>query len=268
MSSLLELFSSGPTAAPTASRRHDLIAYSSCAPSCIECICSLLQRPEMESPHGVRCLPSLDMQRLALALCQCAAANDTEQVIPAAAAMGILGQIDCKRREDEYSHGRGYVGVFDPKINALFSNALLRAIESSKTTYEAATKGSRAAINRGVNSSALRYHLDLLNTAISAFIDLHTSDDSELLKIFSRLDAPRKLGLALHDMESVASLFNSLRDRDKTKKDTSMQTDDDDDGNISCSGDSEDDSDVDSDPDYMETLENLTNFIEYKSRAS
>jgi hypothetical protein len=240
---------------------HSAKELRACAPSAIECLCLFLQQSEV-GLLAIEDTSDVSMQRLALLLCQCTTRTERDLLLPTATAIGVIGQYDSTKREEEFQRSRKYQGLFEPKINALLSNALLRSLESCIASKEAIIKSSAkgATIANAREFEVLRDVTNVMSVLASAFIELHTSDDPEIAKNFVRLEATKKLNVVLINLgESVALLGKKGGDRDCA--DVEMRNDSDHDEDV----DSDDES---MDPDYEETIENLRSFIEYKSTSS
>ena len=185
----------------------------------------------------------MDMQRLALVLIRCASSSDHDMSIPCIGAMGSLGaKIDLAEslQEKEKDTGNGK-GLMPPKINWLLSNSILRTLEP----YTSSSNGD----------SEPERDVFLLEVCLSSFIDLHSSDDADVLQNFLKLKAVDKLSSSLSVFEgAVKELRRGAERGAKSKSDSSS------DNNNNNSSDMRE-----ALTDFQETILNMASFLEYKS---
>ena len=117
-------------------------------------------------------------QGLALLLCRSCTSSFDGVALAAIALVGLLAQKDGQHRA-EPMHQNDSPVVVAPKINALLSNAVLRVADACV-----------ASVASGVPSYE---QLSVIDAALSAFVDLHSSDDADVLQNYVRLHAPKKL---------------------------------------------------------------------------
>lgn len=174
------------------------------------------------------------MQRLALILCRCASSADQDMSIPCIGSMGSLGaKIDLADSLNAKGAGTGK-GLMPAKINWLLSNSILRSLEPYKDS-----------------SSEPENNIFLLEVCLSSFIDLHSSDDADVLQNFLKLKALDKLGASLSVFEvAVKELREDRESKGKTKSDNHSSSSSDMREALS---------------DFEETILNMRSFLEYKS---
>ena len=160
------------------------------------------------------------MQRLALVLCRCITSTDSDISMPCIGSMGSLGA------KNDQIEAMGLKGVtfLSSKINWLFSNAILRTLDNI------VIKGCRAEQN-----------IYLLEICLSAFVDLHSSDDPLLLQNFIKLKSIEKLGSAVRVFEAAVRDFSEASTRDNAEDYQTAITD------------------------FQDTVLNTHSFLEYKA---
>lgn len=155
------------------------------AAACAECLAALCRHaPVVALQHlsdtvsavGGAVVPALGaaapgiIQPLSLLLCKGVTSPDSTIAIPCIEAMSALGSKDG---EAEASLTLPH-SIVSPRINAILTNALIRRIEDSVST--------------GTTESLL-----IADSCFGAVIDLHSSDDSEFLKNFVKLNMVARL---------------------------------------------------------------------------
>ena len=118
------------------------------------------------------------VQGLALLLCRSSTSTFDGVALSAISLVGLLAQKDGQHRAEH----TGGSPVVAPKINALLSNAVLRVVDTCIAS--AASSGGHATDYE---------QLSVIDAALGAFIDLHSSDDGDILENFVRLHAPKRL---------------------------------------------------------------------------
>ena len=160
------------------------------------------------------------MQRLALVLCRCITSTDSDISMPCIGSMGSLGA----KNDQIEAMGLKEVTFLSSKINWLFSNAILRTLDNI------VIKGCRAEQN-----------IYLLEICLSAFVDLHSSDDPLLLQNFIKLKSIEKLGSAVRVFEAAVRDFSEASTRDNAEDYQTAITD------------------------FQDTVLNTHSFLEYKA---
>ena len=160
------------------------------------------------------------VQRLALVLCRCVTSTDSDISMPCIGSMGSLGA------KNDQLEALGLTGVtfLSPKINWLFSNAILRTLD-----------------NITVKECRAEQNIYLLEICLSAFVDLHSSDDPLLLQNFLKLKSVEKLGSAVRVFEAAVRDFSNATTRDNAEDFQTAVTD------------------------FQDTLLNTHSFLEYKA---
>jgi len=202
-----------------------------------------------------------DVQRMALMLCRYSACCYESVSVSSVILIGLLAQKDGQIREQQPSNnGRMLI---QPRINALLSNAVLRVLEAHVAKVTTAA-GSMASASVG----SLLDELGVVDTALGAFIDLHASDDSDLLQNFLRLNALQRLTDLVAYFDKSVNTARQLQQQQQqrgskrkgeSKKEERMVTDD--------GGEDEDEEDrlVDMLIDFDGTASNAKSFLEYKT---
>ena len=182
-------------------------------------------------------------QKLSLLLCRCTSSCSGSIAISSVMLVGLLAQRDGQYREQFDSGGEPNDSrLIQPRINALLTNALLRVIEAH---------------NMSVVSEAGGYEqLSTVDAALSAIIDLHTSDDPELLQNFVRLQTLKKLTECVSRFQAA---LLAAEDEPTTKDSERMMVGDDEDND----GGERDRQELLND--FKDTISNVTSFIEYKT---
>ena len=198
-----------------------------------------------------------DVQRMALMLCRYSACCYESVSVSSVMLIGLLAQKDGQIREQQPSM------LIQPRINALLSNAVLRVLETHVAKVTAAAKPTATA-----SVGSLMDELGVVDTALGAFIDLHASDDPDLLQNFLRLNALQRLtDLVVFFDKSVNASRHLLlqqqrgsKGKSQSKKEERMVTSD---------GGEEDEDEEDrlSDmlSDFDGTTSNAKSFLEYKT---
>jgi hypothetical protein len=186
------------------------------------CLSSLLQHatPSAFVPLASDAEEKGVVQRLALVLCRCVTSSDSDISMPCIGSMGSLGA----KNDQLEALGQTGVAFLSSKINWLFSNAILRALDSITV------KECRADQN-----------IYLLEICLSAFVDLHSSDDPLLLQNFSKLKSIEKLGSAVRVFEAAVRDFSDASTPDSAEDFQSALTD------------------------FQDTVLNTHSFLEYKA---
>lgn len=194
------------------------------------CVSSLLQHASASSLSEPW---ESDMQRLALVLIRCASSSDQDMSVPCIGSMGSLGaKIDLaeslrgKEKEKE---------LMPPKINWLLSNSILRTLESYTNSSNSNSEPER--------------DIFLLEVCLSAFIDLHSSDDADVLQNFLKLKAVDKLSISLSVFEGAVKELRRDNERGAKKSDSNNNSSDMREALV----------------DFEETVLNMRSFLEYKS---
>jgi hypothetical protein len=178
------------------------------------------------------------VQRLALILCRCASSSEREVSGPCIGAMGTLGA-----KNDQLEALRG-AGFLSPKINWLLSNSILRALEATR---------ERERDSDSERDSALF----LQEICLSSFIDLHSSDHTEVLQNFVKLKSIEKLTVSLSVFEAAV---RTLADQNRGKGKSKMQSSD------SDANEREREREIsEALSDFEETVLNTRSFLEYKA---
>ena len=208
------LFSIAELAAATASRaeddsegREEVENARYLTTSVCECISSIVQHASVTSFLSLgREESSAVVQRLALLLCRCATSVDTDISVPCIGIMGFLGA------KNDLLEASGNKGFLRSKINWLLSNSILRILDTIRDVTNVSEK-----------------NVYLLEICLSSFIDLHSSDDLEILQNFKKLNSIEKMTSGLRIFENVVheiSEENKVRKRRDTNKNDSMENDD------------------------------------------
>lgn len=200
------------------------------------CVSSLLQHASASSLSEPW---ESDMQRLALVLIRCASSSDQDMSVPCIGSMGSLGaKIDLA----ESLRGKGKEkgkekekGLMPPKINWLLSNSILRTLESYTNSSNSNSEPER--------------DIFLLEVCLSAFIDLHSSDDADVLQNFLKLKAVDKLTISLAVFEGAVKELRRDNVRGTKKSDSNNNSSDMREALV----------------DFEETVLNMRSFLEYKS---
>ena len=169
------------------------------------------------------------VQRLALILCRCANSTDTDISVPCIGIMGFLGV------KNDLLEATGNKGFIRSKINWLLSNSILRILDTIRDVTNVSEK-----------------NVYLLEICLSSFIDLHSSDDLDILQNFKKLNSIEKMTSGLQIFENVVheiSEDNIIRKRRDTNK---------------SGGGGNDDLEAIL-ADLEETILNSRSFLEYKS---
>ena len=204
--------------------------------SVCECISSLVQHASTTAflPLGGEEGSSI-VQRLSLVLCRCAAAADTDTDI-SLHCIGTMGFLGVK---NDLVSATGSTGFLKPKINWLLSNSILRVLESLQG-----------------NKSDPQQNIYLFEMCLGAFIDLHSSDDVDILQNFIKLKSIEKLKAGLHIFEEIV---REVSEDYKSKRESTK-------GKTVVAGDGDGDSNMEEVlTDFEETVLNSHSFIEYKA---
>ena len=198
------------------------------------CVSSLLQHASASSLSEPW---ESDMQRLALVLIRCASSSDQDMSVPCIGSMGSLGaKIDLAESLRGKEKGmEKEKGLMPPKINWLLSNSILRTLESYTNSSNSNSEPER--------------DIFLLEVCLSAFIDLHSSDDADVLQNFLKLKAVDKLSISLSVFEGAVKELRRDNERGAKKSDSN---------NKSCDM-------REALVDFEETVLNMRSFLEYKS---
>ena len=145
--------------------------------------------------------------------------------------MGFLGV------KNDLLEAGGDKGFLKSKINWLLSNSILRILDTFRDANTEAEK-----------------NVFLLEICFSSFIDLHSSDDVDILQNFKRLNSIEKLSSGLHLFEKVV---NEINEENKVNKRRG--------GDSSKSTSSEENDLQIMLADLEETILNSRSFLEYKS---
>ena len=204
----------------------------------------------------------VDVQRMALMLCRYSACCYESVSVSSVMLIGLLAQKDGQIREQQPS-SNGHM-LIQPRINALLSNAVLRLLEAHVAKVTAASAGSMATAS---SVGSLLDQLGVVDTALGAFIDLHASDDSDLLQNFMRLNALQRLTDLVAFFNKSVNTARQLhrqqqrgsKSKGQSKKEERMVTDD--------GGEDEDEEDrlMDMLSDFDGTASNAKSFLEYKT---
>ena len=199
-----------------------------------------------------------DVQRMALVLCRYSASCYESVSMSSVMLIGLLAQKDGLIREQRPSSM-----LIQPRINALLSNAVLRVLEThvDKVT---ATMGATATASVGT----LLDQLGVVDTALGAFIDLHASDDLDLLQNFVRLNALQRLTDLVAFFDKSVNTARQLRQQQQGGGKSKSQS-----KNVErmVTGDSGEDEDEDESrlsdmlSDFEGTTSNAKSFLEYKT---
>ena len=160
------------------------------------------------------------MQRLALVLCRCVTSTDSDISMPCIGSMGSLGA----KNDQLEALGQNGVSFLSSKINWLLSNAILRTLD-----------------NINIKECRADQNIYLVEICLSAFVDLHSSDDPVLLQNFIKLKSIDKLGSAVVVFEAAVRDFSDATTRDSADNFQTAITD------------------------FQDTLLNTHSFIEYKA---
>jgi hypothetical protein len=98
--------------------------------------------------------------------------------------------------------------AFPPAYNGVLTNALLRRIDAPTSSREYESKEG-ASLNISTDASAL-----LMARCMDAIVDLHSSDDENLLQNYHKLQVGSKLTQALSDIEKHLEYVNGTQDKE------------------------------------------------------
>jgi hypothetical protein len=172
------------------------------------------------------------LQQMALNLCRLSTYDDEEISLPCINAIGLLGQ---KNDESEVQEGKGFVMY---KINALLSNSLLRTLDKNSdkvVTINNTNLNDKNTDDNKSNNMKMEI-LSIMGSCLSSFIDLHSSDNKDILNNFTKLNSLDRLGKNLIVFENG---FNNINKND-TNNDEEMLID------------------------FDEIILNMKSFLEYK----
>lgn len=203
-----------------------------------------------------------DVQCLALMLCRFSACCYESVSMSSIMLIGLLGQKDGQIREQQPSiSGRILI---QPRINALLSNAVLRVLETHVTKVTAAAAAGPTVT---VSVGTLLDQLGVVDVALGTFIDLHASDDLDLLQNFLRLNALQRLTDLVQFFDKSVNTARQLQQqqqggskiKSRGKKEEYMVT-----GDV---GEDENEEDRLSDmfSNFDDTASNAKSFLEYKT---
>jgi len=227
--------------------------------------------------------------RLALVLMKCGRCCNAEVSVQAALAISALGQRDSLLRNNTATGtgttaGEGATvttaGLLTPQVNALLTNALLRRLDepaayhsfsvlksgldpssnsSSSSTHQQQQAGSKARTEDKYQRLVVG-SLHLMDAALNAIMDLHTSDEPQYLQNYWKLQCSPKLqrsgeSFAQKLNDAMASSSSSSSPPPPPRASTGPTT------GTTTTTTSIDEYDEQK---FMETLENLQNFITYK----
>ena len=202
-----------------------------------ECISSLVQHASVPSFAPLAEEEGAAVtQRLALILCRCATSTDTDISILCIGTMGFLGAkhdlLEAEGAQGAQS-ARGFIRV---KINWLLSNSILRILDGIS------------------NPSSEQDYAFLCEMCLSSFIDLHSSDDADILQNFIKLKAIERLSAGLNIFEGIVKEMSEENKANKRRSNSANREK------------SEDDSDFQGIlADFEETILNSHSFLEYKA---
>jgi F0F1-type ATP synthase beta subunit len=171
---------------------------------------------------------------MALNLCRLSTYEDEEISLPCINAIGLLGQ---KNDELEAQEGKGFVMY---KINALLSNSLLRTLDKNSDKVVTINNTNLNNKNNNSNSDGNNTKMEILSimgSCLSSFIDLHSSDNKDVLNNFTKLNSLDRLGRNLIVFENG---FNNI-DKSNINNDEEMLID------------------------FDEVILNMKSFLEYKA---
>jgi hypothetical protein len=204
------------------------------------CLSSLLEHAPLAAFESL--ISAEEVQRLALILCRCATSSEREVSGPCIGAMGTLG---AKNDQLEALSGTGFLS---PKINWLLSNSILRALEATRESERERDSDSE-------RDSALF----LQEICLSSFIDLHSSDHTEVLQNFVKLKSIEKLTASLSVFEAAV---RTVADQNRGKGKGKMQSSDSDANEREREREREISEAL---SDFEETVLNTRSFLEYKA---
>ena len=179
-------------------------------------------------------------QKLSLLLCRCTSSCSGSIAISSVTLVGLLAQRDGQYREQHVSGEANDCRLIQPRINALLTNSLLRVIEAHSLNMVSATGEYQP--------------LCVVDAAISAIVDLHTSDDPELLQNLQRLQTLKKLADSVSHFQTALDAVGDQPNR--------------------MIGDNEEGDDchfsdcMEMLSDFKDTISNVKSFIEYKTLFS
>ena len=108
------------------------------------------------------------------------------------------------------------------KYTALFTNAIIRKLDYIYTTTTTHTNTSTNRVNPNPNTSSIyNNNMLVMIECINTIIDMHSSDDNELLHIFIKYKVSEKLGMASRLVEELLTTQYNNRDLMDKKDDIS-----------------------------------------------
>lgn len=165
----------------------------------------------------------------------------------------------------------GLKAFLKPKINGLLSNSLLRILDNSTKDHT-----SNNTNNNENEDDDISDRLQLLGSCFSSYIDLHSSDDTEILSNFIKLNSISRLNTTFKTFEKNVNylLYNKKKyfvssDSKSDKNNKNNNKNDRNDNNDNKNNEKNENSNRNEDleqmlNDFEELILNMKSFIEYK----
>ena len=166
---------------------------------------------------------SMLMQITALALCKGVMHNQREVAVTSIQTVATLATKDSEAEVTVHAAKT----IISCKLNALLSNSLLRKTEIIALELDNICGIIQMGRDIEKHIQLLSQSLAVVESCCMAFIDLHTSDDLELLSVYKRLQAEQKLSLVFQLLDKIhkqilstsrAKKIISKRDRNKSEE--------------------------------------------------